>query len=204
MPEHPPTLFYVVDWLPPDFGAVGQYGMVFARELAEAGRQVHLIGLTTGPAGVTRQEFPGSGSLEIRRVGAPAYNKARNIERLLWRLRVNFCLIREVMCHSASRHADVLFTGAPPFMLYFAVALKLFRRVRLTYRITDFYPEVIIAERGHPSLVLHLLQRLTWFMRRRVDAFEALGEDQRQLLIRGGIPASRRSIKRDRSPISFK
>jgi hypothetical protein len=30
-------LFYVVDWLPPDFGAVGQYGIVFAQELARDG-----------------------------------------------------------------------------------------------------------------------------------------------------------------------
>jgi hypothetical protein len=202
MTEHS-TLFYIVDWLPPDFGAVGQYGMVFARELAEAGRPVILIGLTTGPAGVAHQKFPGSGSLEIHRITAPAYNKARNIERLIWTARVNYRLIRAMLRHPASPRADVLFTGAPPFMLYFAVALKLFRKVYLTYRITDFYPEVIIAERGHSPLVLRLLQRMTWFMRRRVDHFEALGEDQRQLLIRGGIPASRISIKRDRSPVSF-
>jgi len=39
----PPPLSYVVDWLPPDFGAVGQYGLIFARELAESGRRVYLL-----------------------------------------------------------------------------------------------------------------------------------------------------------------
>jgi hypothetical protein len=27
-------LFYIVDLLPPDFGAVGQYGVIFARDTA--------------------------------------------------------------------------------------------------------------------------------------------------------------------------
>jgi hypothetical protein len=96
----------------------------------------------------------------------------------------------------------VLFTGAPPFMLFFAIFLKVLRKVRLIYRITDFYPEVIIAELGKRPLVLRLLEQLTWFLRRRVDAFEALGEDQKQILIRGGIAPARISVKRDRSPIT--
>jgi hypothetical protein len=198
-----PSLFYVVDWLPPDFGAVGQYGLIFAREIAESGKNVHLIGLTTGPSRMERDELPGGGALEISRLQTAPYNKSRNIERLLWTFRVNARLIRAVLCHPRSQNSDVLFTGAPPFMLFFALALKFLRNARLTYRITDFYPEVIIAERGKGTLGLRLLQRLTWFARRRIDAFEALGEDQRQILIRGGIPAPRISIKRDRSPIAI-
>jgi hypothetical protein len=87
-------------------------------------------------------------------------------------------------------------------MLLFVISLKGLRKARLIYRITDFYPEVIIAELGRRSLALRLFERLTWFLRRRVDAFEALGEDQRQILIRGGIPATRITVKRDRSPIT--
>jgi hypothetical protein len=41
-------LFYVVDWLPPDLGAVGQYGAIFARDAVVVGHDVRLIGLTTG------------------------------------------------------------------------------------------------------------------------------------------------------------
>jgi len=201
MTVHKPSLFYIVDWLPPDFGAVGQYGLIFAREWAKGGRQVYLIGLTTGAARIEREVYPGGGVLEINRIHTPAYNKSRNIERLLWTFRINFRLIRAVFKTPASHSADVLFTGAPPFMLFFASTLKILRKAHLIYRITDFYPEVLIAERGSRSFALKLLERFTWFLRRRVNAFEALGEDQRHILIRGGIPASRISVKRDRSPI---
>ena len=201
MSSHHPPLFYLVDWLPPDFGAVGQYGLISAHELAAAGRDVYLIGLTSGRPHRQREDFEGAGSLEIHPLETSPYNKSRNIERLLWTFRVNVRIIRAVLRNPASRNADVLFTGAPPFMLFFAMALKVLRKVRLIYRITDFYPEVIIADRGRSSLPLALLQRLTWFLRRRVDAFEALGEDQRQILVRGGVPPERISIKRDRSPI---
>jgi Glycosyl transferase 4-like domain len=203
MRHDPAPLFYVVDWLPPDFGAVGQYGLIFARELAESGRRVYLLGLTTGTTAVERQAYAGGGRLEITRIGAPAYNRTRTIERLQWTLRINFQLIRAVLAHPASAEADVLFTGAPPFMLFFAIPLKVLRKVRLIYRITDFYPEVIIAELGKRSFLLRALEHVTWFLRRRVDAFEALGEDQRQILIRGGIPATRITVKRDRSPITI-
>ena len=195
-------LFYIVDWLPPDFGAVGQYGQLFAREMAdEQSRKIYLIGLTNGPSRVEQEVFAGGGELEIRRISAVPYEKGRIVKRLFWTIRTNFQLIREVMRNPASRGAEVLFTGAPPFMLFFAVPLKVFRKVRLIYRITDFYPEVVIAELGRPGIVLGILQSLTWFLRRQVDSFQVLGEDQRQILINGGIPAARILIKRDRSPV---
>jgi hypothetical protein len=159
--------------------------------------------LTTGISGVEREVYRSGGALEISRISTAPYNKSRNIERLLWTFRANFHLVRAVLGNPASHNADVLFTGAPPFMLAFAMSLKVLRKARLIYRITDFYPEVIIAERGKRSLALGLLERLTWFLRRRVNAFEALGEDQRQILIRGGIAASRIAVKRDRSPIVY-
>ena len=77
-------------------------------------------------------------------------------------------LIRAVAHNPLCRNAEVLFTGSPPFMLFFAIALKVLCNVRLIYRITDFYPEVIIAERGGSSFVLRMLERFTWFIRRRV------------------------------------
>jgi hypothetical protein len=46
------------------------------------------------------------------------------------------------------------------------------------------------------------LERLTWALRKRVDFFEALGEDQRSILLRGGIPPERIAIKRDSAPVS--
>jgi hypothetical protein len=112
-------------------------------------------------------------------------------------------LLWEVIRRPESHGADLLFTGSPPFFLYFAALAKVFRRVKLIYRITDFYPEVIIADRGNQSLPLRLLQRLTWFVRRRVDMFEVLGEDQRRVLLQNGIPSERLALKRDTSPVAI-
>ena len=88
-------------------------------------------------------------------------------------------------------------------MLFFVLLVKVICRARLVYRITDFYPEVLIAELGRRSWLL-TIQRLTWFLRRRVDAFEVLGEDQRVLLIGGGVPLDRIYLKRDISPVEIR
>ncbi len=193
-------LFYVVDWLPPDFGAVGQYGMAFAHDLAREGRHVYLIGLTTKTQSRVSNEV-GAGILEIINIPAVSYDKSRLINRLAWTLRTNARLLWEVIRRPESRGTDLLFTGSPPFFLYFAALAKFIRRVRLIYRISDFYPEVIIADRGNQSLPLRLLRRLTWFVRRRVDMFEVLGEDQRRILLQNGIRSERIALKRDTSPV---
>jgi hypothetical protein len=196
-----PHLFYVVDWLPPDFGAIGQYAVVFARDLASSGRQVHLIGLTSGKYETESEEFASGGSLEVWRIATSTYDKTNYVRRLVWIMKSNFRLMRAVVRDSRARGSEILFTGAPPFMLYFAIIAKYILGARLIYRITDFYPEVVLAELGHRSLLLGLLERLTWFIRRRVDFFQALGEDQRELLLAGGIPPGRIVLKRDFSPV---
>ena len=197
-----PRLFYVVDWLPPDFGAVGQYAVLFGREIAQTGRMVSLIGLTSG-ARETQREIFDTGVLEINRIPASRYSKSSLIRRLLWSLNTNLRLIWEVIRDPRSHKAQILFTGSPPFMLFFAVLAKWLRRARLIYRITDFYPEVLIAALGRRPLTLALFERLTWWFRRRVDAFQVLGEDQRRLLIAGGIASERITLKRDVPPISI-
>jgi glycosyltransferase involved in cell wall biosynthesis len=197
-------LVYVVDWLPPDFGAVGQYALNAARDLATAGRDVVLIGLTRGPPS-TQVSIPpdgGGGSLTVIRLHASPYGKTRLWHRLAWTFATNSRLFWAAARHPKSFRADIQFTGAPPFFLYFALPLKIWRRARLIYRITDFYPEAIIAHLGRRSVVLGALERITWFLRRRVDAFEALGEDQRRTLERGGINPEHIVVKRDTAPIT--
>ena len=81
----------------------------------------------------------------------------------------------------------VLFTGSPPLMLHFIAPLNLLLRKKLIYRITDFHPECLIAERGRAGFILGLLLRLTQFWRRRVDQFEVLGFDQARRLAECGI-----------------
>jgi hypothetical protein len=194
-------LFYVVDWLPPDFGAVGQYALILAREMVQSGRKVSLIGLTSGARETGREFSVHGGILEITRLPSEHYKKSALFKRLIWSLRNNFKLIWEVIRDPRSRGAEILFSGSPPFMLFFAVFVKLLRGARLTYHITDFYPEVIIAARGRRSLPLALLQKITWFLRKQVDVFLVLGEDQRRLLLAGGIAPGRIVLKRYGSPI---
>jgi hypothetical protein len=194
-------LFYVVDWLPPDFGAVGQYGVIFAREFAQGGRKVCLIGLTSGSTETTSERLGQFGSLEIKRLATKRYNKSDLVSRSVWSIRTNFRLIREVVKDRRSRGAEILFTGSPPFMLFFAVFAKWFRGARLIYRITDFYPEVLVAATGRRSLPLALFERVTWLLRKQVEIIEVLGEDQRRLLLDGGISAERIVLKRDVSPV---
>jgi hypothetical protein len=86
-------------------------------------------------------------------------------------------------------------------MLLFSFGAKVLRGATLTYRITDFFPEVISAGAGKSSAALKMVQYVVWMLRRRVDQFQVLGEDQRQLLVKGGIAPERIVLKRDVSPI---
>jgi hypothetical protein len=197
------TLFYIVDWLPPDFGAVGQYAMVFAREIAEMGRSVRVIGLSSGSESEICEKFPNGAILEVKKLASRPYNKASLFSRTIWSLLTNTRLIWEVIKDPRAKSGEILFTGSPPFMLFFAVIAKGIRRVRLNYRITDFYPEVIIVSFGKKNALLSLFQRVTWKFRKCVDEFQVLGEDQRRLLLAGGIQPERITLKRDVSPITI-
>jgi hypothetical protein len=199
--DHERHFFYVVDWLPPEFGAVGQYGLIFGREIAINGRTVSLIGLTTGGAHQTLSEHFDNGVLEIKRIPAKRYNKSSLVGRFVWSVQTNLKLIWQIIRDPRSRGAQILFTGSPPFMLFFAVFAKWLRNAQLIYRITDFYPEVLIAALGKRNMPLALFEKLTWAFRRQVDTFEVLGEDQRSLLIQGGINSGRIELKRDVPPI---
>jgi hypothetical protein len=195
-------LVYICDWLPPDFGAVGQYATLFARRWAGDGWTVTLVGLTSGKSG--RDDFGpiGDGSLEVLRVHRPHYSKQKLLVRLLWTIMSNVLLLKAGF--AAIRRADaILFTGSPPLMLHFVAPLNMFLHKQLIYRITDFHPECLIAERRGGGPILNLLLRLTLFWRRRIDGFEVLGMDQAQRLRDIGIAENKICLKRDPSPIVF-
>ncbi len=200
-------LVYLCDWLPPDFGAVGQYSLLFARERAAGGEDVVLAGLSATATSVA-EERPGSGRLRIVRLRAPAYDRANLRGRALWTARTNLSLVWALR-REIRRADEVLFTGSPPFLIHLLGPLNLLLRRRLTYRITDFHPECLMAERaaqGSPSpseLALRLFHRWTVALRRRVDRFEVLGEDQRQRLLEIGIDPERIVLKRDPSPVAI-
>ena len=195
-------LVYICDWLPPDFGAVGQYALLGAREWAGEGWRVSLIGLTSGQSKRQPAEPIGQGSLEVIRVHRRTYQKQRFAARLAWTIVSNVMLLAAAL--RAMRRADaVLFTGSPPLMLHFIAPLNVLLRKRLIYRIMDFHPECLIAERGSSGPILRALLYLTHFWRRRVDAFEVLGLDQARRLTDIGIAQERIRLKPNASPVTF-
>lgn len=195
-------LVYICDWLPPDFGAVGQYSVLFARELArDRGMHVTLVGLTSGEATTTVERFD-RGALEIVKVPVPAYDKARTSARIRWTVTTNTRLLKAARPF-IRKAQSVLFTGSPPLFLHWIALVNVLLRKKLIYRITDFHPECAIAERGNASLFLKLVLTLTLFWRRRVDTFEVLGHDQAVRLQEIGVPRERIVLKRDPSPIAI-
>lgn len=191
----------ICDWLPPEFGAVGQYALIAARAEADAGRLVTLVGLSSAGDSNVEEEI-GAGRLRIVRVEAATYDRSNLVKRLVWTLATNLRLLRRSW--RFARAADeILFTGSPPFFLHFIVPANLLLRKRLVYRITDFHPECLIAELGRVPRWLELFRRWTISLRRRVHRFEVLGEDQRRRLHEIGIPDERIELRRDGSPVEI-
>ena len=86
-------LLSICDWLPPDFGAVGQYALIAARAEAARGREVTLVGLSSSADSVA-EETHGAGRLRIVRVKAATYDRANLVRRLRWTLATNLRLLR--------------------------------------------------------------------------------------------------------------
>jgi hypothetical protein len=194
-------LLYLCDWLPPDFGAVGQYSLEFARKRAAEGEDVVLAGLSSMADNMTREEI-GAGRLTVLRFKARAYDRSNLRERALWTLRVNVGLLTKVRKHLLAAD-EILFTGSPPFLLHFLAPLNGLLRKRLVYRITDFHPECLMAGMERVPLALRAFHRLTVAWRRTVGEFEVLGEDQCRRLLEIGIRRDRIRLKRDPAPVSI-
>jgi len=194
-------LLYICDWLPPDFGAVGQYSLGFARERAAGGEDVVLAGLSS-TADSVEAELVGAGRLTILRFRSDQYDRSNFRRRAFWTLRLNLRLVAQLR-KQLMRADEILFTGSPPFLLHFLAPLNILLRKRLVYRITDFHPECAMAGMQRVPLALRWIYVLTVVWRKTVGQFEVLGEDQRRRLLEIGISASRIRLKRDPSPVSI-
>jgi hypothetical protein len=200
-PSSEPRIVIVADWLPPDFGAVGQYMLMRARSLAERGHDVTLVGLTSGRA-THIQSTIGTGRLTELRLAAKPVPRGSMLKRLAWTACTDLRLV--MAAFSRLRRANgILFTGSPPFLIHMLAPLRPLWKGRLIYRITDFHPECLIAAQDQPSRFLTGLLAITNFWRRRIDGFEVLGEDQRRRLRDAGVIGQRVALVRDGSPISF-
>ena len=119
----------IADWLPPDFGAVGQYMQLRAQALAERGHEVTLIGLTSGARSV-RHEARGAGTLTELRLAARPVPRGSLVARLLWTLWTDLRLVAAGFPYLRSA-AGILFTGSPPFMIHLLAPLRFLWRGRL-------------------------------------------------------------------------
>ena len=199
--QRPQRIVMLCDWLPPDFGAVGQYALGFARELAGEGHDVTLVGFSSRAASEERDDGH-SGSLVIRRLHRPAYDRGRLLARALWSLGANASLIWGAW-RELRRADEVRFTGSPPYLLHFIAPVARLLGVRTRYRITDFHPECLIAMLDRPGLGLRLLSSVTGFWRRRIDVIEVLGHDQGRRLVASRVRPERIVLRRDPSPVEF-
>ena len=191
----------IADWLPPDFGAVGQYMQMRARAFAAQGHAVTLVGLSSKAPSATNEKI-GAGSLTEIRLAARPVPRDSLFGRLLWTVWINLRLVWRA--YGELRVADgILFTGSPPFLIHLLVPLKWLWKGKLIYRITDFHPECLIAAHEGRSSLLAALLAITNLWRRRVDGFEVLGEDQLRRLLDTGIPENRIALVRDGSPVTF-
>jgi hypothetical protein len=195
------SIVLLCDWLPPDFGAVGQYTLQRGEQLASEGHTVSVIGFATSAIPEQHKAY-GSGSLRVIRVDRGGYDKTKLIKRAMWTLSANFALLRAAK--AAIKAADeVVFTGSPPYLLHFIVPLNFFARHKLVYRITDFHPECLMAEFDRTPVWLKLIYHATLFWRRRVGLFEAIGEDQKARLTAIGLAPAKMRLVRDPAPIAF-
>lgn len=192
-------ILMLCDWLPPDFGAVGQYAIGFASELAAAGHSVTLVGFSSTAAS-EESTRSGSGVRVVRRIHLPIAGHGGLVSRAAWTLRANLALLWRSRREFAAAD-EVRFTGSPAYLLHFVVPLAKLFGVRTRYRITDFHPEWLIATLGRTPLWLRPIVALTRFWRRRVDVLEVLGEDQRCRIAESDVDPDRVEIRPDSSPI---
>jgi len=194
-------ILILCDWLPPDFGAVGQYALAYGRELAYAGHHVTLVGLSSQRTSENVEELH-PGRLIVQRIARPGYDKKSTLHRIVWTLMSNLVLLWRA--RRELRRADELqFTGSPPYLIHFVMPIARLCRVRTRYRITDFHPECTMAEYQRVPAWLALIHRITVHWRRRADTVEIIGEDQRVRLHAQGIAPERIELRRDASPVRF-
>ena len=194
-------ILILCDWLPPDFGAVGQYAVGFANALAEQGHKVSLFGFSSKQSSKT-EEVIGTGNVLTRRIHRNQYDRGNFIKRALWTFGANIALLFAARRQFLSAD-EIRFTGSPPYLIHFVMPLAFIFRKKTRYRITDFHPECLMATYENVPLWMKLLHRLTLAWRRQVSVIEVLGEDQKRHILASRIPAHRVELLRDPSPIIF-
>jgi hypothetical protein len=182
----------IVDFVPPDFGAVGQYALLEAQRAAASGLAVVLVGLTVAVSGVTVQSV-GAGQVTLVRRQISATPRGVFFHRILWTLRANLILLFAALPYML-RAGEVWFASAPPLLGHFVAPVGLLLRRRMVYVLADLYPEIVVAQSGRRPRWLQPLLAMERFWRRNVDAVQVFGADQRATLLADGLPASKVTV----------
>ncbi len=197
----PRRLAYIVDWLPPDAGAIGQYALAEAESRARQGELVDLFGLSSTASSVEGREF-GAGKVRVHRLRAAQPDRSDFKKRAVWTLSTNLRLVTHAL-PSIFEADEVLITASPPFLEHLLVPLTRALRKRLVFRLADLHPECLMQELAQVPAWLHAFHALTVRMRKGADLVEVLGEDQRRRVLESGADARRVVLRRSGSPVSF-
>lgn len=196
-----PRLVYLVDWLPPDYGAIGQYALQESEARARAGDEVTLVGLTSA-ASSREERCVGQGRLRVLRLHSPPVERADFKRRAAWTLATDLRLVWRA--RRALVEADeILFTASPPFLEHLLVPISAVLRGKLVFRIADLHPECLMQELAVVPPWLERFHGLTQLWRRRADVVEVLGEDQRRKLLAQGVDPRRIVLRRSESPVAI-
>ncbi len=196
-----PRLVYIVDWLPPDYGAIGQYALAESRERARQGDDVVLVGLSSS-APSEQTERLGGGRCTVVRIPASPVDRSDFRRRARWTLQTNLRLLWAARRH-VSDADEILFTASPPFLEHLIGPLNLLIRKHVVFRVSDLHPEVMMGQLPRVPRSLELFQRLTVRWRRAMPVIEVLGEDQRRLLVAQGVRPERIVLRRSSSPVAI-
>ncbi len=194
------SLVYLVDWLPPEYGAIGQYALQEATARAAQGDSVILVGLTSGPSSLERQVH-GAGELTVRRLHSRPLDRSGLKRRAAWTLETNLRLVGAAL-PSLLAADEVLFTASPPFLEHFIVPLRPLIRGKVIFRVADLHPECLMAELPSVPAWLEAFQRISVLLRRHADVVEVLGEDQRRRLLSQGVDPARVVLRRSGAPVA--
>ena len=160
----------IADWLPPDFGAVGQYMQMRARALAEQGHEVTLIGLVTG-AGSIEHTRRGKGSLTEIRLSARPAPRNSPLRRLVWELWTGLTRMAAGFRHPIAADSAAT-TESPPFQTHSLVrrlGWTLWINLRLVAAGFSYLRAADgILFTGSPPFLIHLLAPLRPLWRGRL------------------------------------
>jgi len=162
----------------PEVAATGQLLLDLCEDLVKAGYQVKVI--TGNPTELfqkkinipRRENYKG---IEIVRLRNPTFNKYRMTGRVLNYLTFHFLVFFQILF---CKKPDLVFVSStPPFISFYGLMLKTFKRSKVIYNVQDLFPDLAV-ELGKlkNKAFIRFLNKLSELIVRRVDKVVVVGE----------------------------